>query len=59
VVINPIPVLKEGKSHIEYDGLYLDDSILSNCHSDKDSVDTIDIKDMKEFVEEVLIKILK
>ena len=59
VVINPVPVLKEGKSNLNYGGEYLDDRMLSNCHSDKDSVDTIDIKDMKEFVEEILIKILK
>ena len=33
--------------------------MLYNCHSKKDSIDTIDINDMKEFVEEIVMKILK
>jgi hypothetical protein len=59
LVINPLPTLKEGKSNVKYGDEYLDSSMLFNCHSKRDSLDTIDINDMKEFVEEVLIKILK
>jgi hypothetical protein len=32
--------------------------MLYNCHSSKDTIDTIDINDMKEFVEDVILKIL-
>lgn len=59
VVINPLPILNEGTSKIKWDDKYLDYSILYNCHSDRDSIETISIDDMKEFVEEVLVKILK
>jgi hypothetical protein len=60
VVINPIPPLKEGKtSSVKWDDeTYLDFSMLRNCHSPKDSIDTIRIEDMKEFTEEVVLKIL-
>ena len=60
VVINPIPPLNEGKtSSVKWnDDTYLDFSMLYNCHSSKDTIDTIDINDMKEFVEDVILKIL-
>jgi Peptidase family M28 len=59
-VINPIPPVKEGKTNVQWDeNTYLDYSMLYNCHSKKDSIDTIDINDMKEFVENIVIKILK
>jgi len=60
VVINPIPPLNEGKtSSVKWDdNTYLDFSMLYNCHSSKDTIDTIDINDMKEFVEDVVMKIL-
>ena len=60
VVINPIPPLNEGKtSCVKWnDNTYLDFSMLYNCHSSKDTIDTIDINDMKEFVEDVVLKIL-
>jgi hypothetical protein len=59
VVINPIPPLNEGKSSVKWnDDTYLDFSMLYNCHSSKDTIDTIDINDMKDFVEEVVLKIL-
>lgn len=59
-VINPIPPLNEGiKSEVKYEDKYLDFSMLFNCHSSKDTLDTIDVNDMKEFVEEVVLKILK
>ena len=59
-VINPIPPLNEGKtSSVKWnDNTYLDYTMLYNCHSSKDTIDTIDINDMKEFVEDVVLKIL-
>jgi hypothetical protein len=60
VVINPLPPLNEGTSKVKWnDTTYLDYSMLYNCHSQKDSIDTISVDDMKEFVEDVLLKILK
>ena len=61
VVINPIPPLNEGKtSSVKWDDdTYLDFSMLYNCHSSKDTIDTIDINDMKEFVEDVVLRILR
>lgn len=59
-VINPLPPLPKGqKSGVKWDDdTYLDFKLLYNCHSDKDTLETIDVLDMKEFVEEVVIKIL-
>lgn len=61
VVINPLPPLHNNKvSNVKWDdNTYLDYNILFNCHTERDTIDTIDINDMKEFVEEVLIKILE
>lgn len=59
VVINPLPILKEGKSSIKYKGNYLNERIIYNCHSNKDSLETINVNDMKTFVENVLYKIIK
>lgn len=50
VVINPLP--KEELLAFNLSRLYL-------CHSEKDSVDKISTEDMKEFVEEVVLKIVK
>lgn len=59
-VINPLPPLKEGTSKVQWDeNTYLDYDILHNCHSMKDSLSSISVEDMKEFVEEVVVKILK
>lgn len=60
VVINPIPPLTEGrKSSVRWDEeTYLDNSLLRNCHSERDTIDSISITDMQEFVEEVVLKIL-
>jgi hypothetical protein len=60
VVINPIPPLPAGeKSEVKWDeNTYLDFSLLYNCHSPKDTIATIDINDMREFVEDVVLKIL-
>lgn len=60
VVINPIPPLPEGQKSrvVAPDGKYLDISMLYNCHSPKDTVGTISPADMKEFVEEVVLKII-
>lgn len=58
-VINPLPPLNEGTSQVKWnDTTYLDYSLLYNCHSQRDSIDTIDINDMREFVEDVVLKIL-
>jgi hypothetical protein len=48
-VINPLPTLTNGN---------MDYSMLYNCHSSKDTIDTISVDDMKEFVEDVVLKIL-
>jgi hypothetical protein len=68
-VINPLPPLSKEESEIKsflrrmpevlsHDGTPLDFSILYNCHSTRDSLDTIDPNDMQEFVEKVVMKIL-
>lgn len=61
VVINPIPPLPMGvESPVKWDdNTYLDFTLLYNCHTTKDTISTIDINDMKEFVEDVVMKILK
>lgn len=59
-VINPVPPASGNKKSevIFSDGTPLDTSILWNCHSPKDSIDSISTNDMKEFVETVILKIL-
>ncbi len=58
-VINPLPPLIDGEeSHVKYDDKFLDYSILFHCHSSEDNIGSIDPQDMKEFVEEVALKIL-
>lgn len=58
-VINPLPPLKEGTSIVKWnESTYLDFSLLWNCHSKRDTINTICPEDMKEFVEEVVLKIL-
>ena len=61
VVINPLPPTKDKEiSTIKWDDdTYLDYKLLFNCHTERDSLDTISVEDMKEFVEEVVIPILK
>lgn len=60
VVINPLPPLPDGKvSKVVFnDGKYLDFKLLYNCHSPADSLSAIDTNDMREFVEEVILKII-
>jgi len=64
IVINPAPPLPEGKkSDLKFpasgeEGTYLDFSIVFNCHRPTDTLATISASDMKEFVEEVVLKIL-
>jgi len=54
-----LPPLNEGKSSVKWkDDTYLDFSMLYNCHSSKDTISTISVDDMKEFVEDVVLKIL-
>jgi len=58
VVINPLPPVLEGKSNISYRGEFLDYKILYRCHGKEDTIDNIDIVDMKNFVDKVLLKIV-
>lgn len=62
VVINPLPPIIDGPINESFpkwkNDLYLDFRLLYNCHSKRDTIDTISIDDMKEFVEEVLLKIV-
>lgn len=64
VVINPAPPLKGGKkSDLKFpnsgdEGVYLDFSIVFNCHRPTDTLASISTTDMKEFVEEVVLKII-
>lgn len=58
-VINPLPPVDK-KTGVKWDeNTYLDFDLLFNCHSAKDTLDTISPDDMKEFVEEVVLKILR
>ena len=59
-VINPLPPLPNGeKSNVKWDdNTYLNFKLLFNCHSERDTIDSIDVNDMKDFVEEVVVKIL-
>lgn len=58
-VINPLPPVDK-KTGVKWDeNTYLDFDLLFNCHSPKDTLDTISPDDMREFVEEVVLKILK
>ena len=57
-VINPLPVTEEKSPILDKNGQYLEYKMLFNCHKMTDSVDTIDPKDMKEFVDEICLKII-
>ena len=62
-VINPAPPLQGKKSDLKFpvsgeDGVYLDFSIVFNCHRPSDTLASISATDMKEFVEQVVIKII-
>lgn len=59
-VINPLPPLPEGEtsSVLFNDGKYLNYKMLFNCHKPVDNLSSISTNDMKEFVEEVVLKIL-
>jgi hypothetical protein len=58
-VINPLPVSNRRTSVKWDEETYLDFNLLYNCHTPKDTLKTIRIEDMKEFVEEVVLKILQ
>jgi hypothetical protein len=58
-VINPLPPTNKNTQVKWNETTYLQFDLLFNCHSSKDTIDTIDPKDMQEFVEEVVLKILK
>lgn len=57
-VINPLPITSEKSPILTKDNQYLDFKMLFNCHKMEDSVDTINPNDMKEFVEEICLKII-
>lgn len=59
VVINPLPVLREGTSQVKWEDTYLDFDLLYNCHTIKDSIDTVSPIEMREFVEQVCLPILR
>jgi hypothetical protein len=59
VVINPLPILKEGKSILENENGFLDIQMLDKCHSKSDNLNNISVEDMKIFVEKILIPIVK
>jgi hypothetical protein len=65
VVINPAPPMPEGKkSDLKFprsgkEGIYLDFSVVFCCHRPTDTLSSIDVNDMKEFVETVVLKILQ
>lgn len=60
-VINPLPPTEDiEESPVKWaDGVYLDFKLLFNCHSPKDTLDTISVVDMKEFTESIVIPILQ
>ena len=60
-VINPLPSTDNiwPLSRAIFEGRQLDMSMLYHCHTPKDTIDTIDPNDMKEFTEEVVFKILE
>jgi hypothetical protein len=58
VVINPLPILEEGTSQVMWESSYLDYSMLFNCHTKKDTLDTISTEDMQKFVEGIIIPIV-
>ena len=59
-VINPLALLEEGKtSDILGKHGFLDNSSWFDCHSESDSLDKISTLDMKEFVEEILLPIVR
>jgi hypothetical protein len=60
-VINPLPPTENGEeSIVKWDeNTFLNFRLLFNCHNEKDTVDTISADEMREFVEEVVIPILK
>lgn len=60
-VINPLPPTENGEeSIVKWDeNTFLNFRLLFNCHNEKDTVDTISTDDMREFVEEVVMPILK
>ena len=64
-VINSLPPLLNKSNGSRFfadvfapDGTQLDVSILGNCHNAKDNINSISSKDMKEFVEKVILKII-
>jgi hypothetical protein len=62
-VINPLPTLDKSEEDPLFEGVIFEDrqldmSMLYHCHTVRDTIDTIDPNDMREFTEEVVYKIL-
>lgn len=57
-VINPLPICEKETRIVTKDGDYLDQSVLFRCHKMEDSVDKIKVIEMKEFVEDICLKII-
>lgn len=58
-VINPLPIINE-KTNVKWnEETYLDFNMLYNCHNKKDTIETIDVNDMKDFVENIVLRILE
>jgi hypothetical protein len=58
-VITPLPLLIEGESCVTNGEIYLDNSLWYLCHTDMDTLDRISVEDMRDFVNEVLLKIVE
>lgn len=59
VVINPLPILQSGESILENENGFLDVGILRKCHTEEDDIKGISTGDMRIFVEEILVPIVK
>ena len=59
VVINPLPPTNKVTRVKWNDTTYLDYDMLFNCHNSKDTIETIDVEDMRLFTEEIVLEILK
>ena len=58
-VINPLPLKDSEKGILENENGILDESILNRCHSIEDGLDKISLEDMRSFVEEILVRIVR
>ena len=57
-VITTLPILEKGKSSIVWKDSYLAENLLTHCHSSKDTLDSINLDDMRKFVKDVALPII-